>query len=225
MHRRGRRRRLDRRAPAGPARLRGHRVDRPGRRRGRRAAGDRRGRTSSTAPRSPRRRSGRCCRSAGPGRSTPSAAPRSPTSSPRCATAAPSRRAASPAATTCRRRSSRSCCAASRCTASTRSCAPPTRRAATWARLAEVLDTDALEAMTSEVTLDDAARAWPTRSSPAAPAAASSSDHRLIRLPRNADRPQTPERRRQTRRPRARLITRRWTSLVPSPISRILASR
>ena len=29
----------------------------------------------------------------------------------------------------------------------------------------------------------------------------------------------------QTRRPRARLITRRWTSLVPSPISRILASR
>ena len=30
---------------------------------------------------------------------------------------------------------------------------------------------------------------------------------------------------RQTRRPRARLMTRRWTSLVPSPISRTLASR
>ena len=32
---------------------------------------------------------------------------------------------------------------------------PAERRAATWARLGEVLDTDALEAMTSEVTLEE----------------------------------------------------------------------
>ena len=38
-------------------------------------------------------------------------------------------------------------------------------------------------------------------------------------------RPPSAESAGQTRRPRARLITRRWTSLVPSPISRILASR
>ena len=51
---------------------------------------------------------------------------------------------------------------------------PAERRAHVWRRAAELLDLDRLEAMTSEVTLDELPRS-PTRSSPAAPAAASSS--------------------------------------------------